>query len=89
MIVPSRSLTAMDILAFDPSGRRMSARVWFAVATALEMIPVTCAAVRPPTGPVAAGTRYPSGASPGLATGPSVNRLALNVPGVTPAGAVV
>jgi hypothetical protein len=57
--LPSRSETAIVILAVDPMGRRMTARVMFAVATALVTISLTslCESPESATGP----TKYPSG----------------------------
>src|ERR1700683_3561174 len=88
--VPSRSLTAIAILALEPSGKRICARVWFAVATAALIIRVTCATVKPPRGPFVGVIKFPSGGAPGLAVGSTEKKAALNVPGaVDPDGSVV
>src|SRR5260370_35495678 len=57
--LPSRAETAIVILAVDPLGRRMTARVMFAVATAFLTISSTslCESAEPALGP----TKYPSG----------------------------
>ena len=65
MIVPSRSATAIAMRAEEPMGRRITARVVFAVAMALLMIAVTSDAASPPSGPAAGATSMPSGGVPG------------------------
>src|ERR1700689_1058235 len=88
--VPSRSLTAIAILALEPNGRRIFARVWFAVGPAPFMIWGTRARVKPPSGPFVGVIKFPSGGAPGLAVGPTEKKAALNVPGaVAPDGSVV
>src|ERR1700734_3283141 len=88
--VPSRSLTAIIILALEPSGSRICARVWFAVATAALLIWLTCATVRPPSGPFVGVIKFPSGGAPGLAVGPPQKKATLNVAGaVASEGSVV
>src|SRR5580700_11428501 len=83
--VPSRSETAMVIRALDPGGRRMTARVVFAVATAFVMISLTslCDSALPALGP----TRYPSGGSV-PAVGATLYEP-VKVPADVPAGCVV
>ena len=71
MIVPSKSVTAITIRVRMPCGRRIAARVLFAVAIALSMIWRTSAAVNPPTAPAVGATKSPSGGGPELATGPT------------------
>ena len=53
------------------------------------MICVTCAAVKAAEWPIHRGDERAFGRNPGLATGPIVKSAGLNVPGVTPFGAVV
>src|SRR6202021_2998976 len=87
--VPSRSLTAITILALTPMGRRICARVVFAVAIALVISCATSEAVKPPIGPFVSGIKSPSGGTPGLASGPTLKNAGLDGPGVTPLGAEV
>src|SRR5271170_7035898 len=68
MRVPSRSATAMTMCAREPMGRRMTPRVCSAADSAASRIPVTCAAVSPPTGP-AAGAIKSSSIPPGVSAG--------------------
>src|SRR5271170_902429 len=92
MNVPSRSDTAITILAVDPSGRRMAARVMFAVASAWSRIVITCAAVRPPRGPLVGVIRSPSGGCPVLLIGENPGTYApvpATGPAVKPLGMVV
>ena len=51
----------------EPMGRRITARVMFAVAIALLMICVTSDAASPPSGPATGATSISSGGVPGLA----------------------
>src|SRR5579872_1540177 len=88
MIVPSRSATEITMRVREPMGRRITARVRLAVATAFEMIWLTSAALKPPSGPAAAETKNPSGGALALATGPRAY-APFKLPGATPAGAVV
>ena len=69
-------------------GRRITARVVFAVAIALLMICVTSEAESPPSGPATGATSMPSGGGPGLAEGPAT-KLPVKLPAPTPAGRVV
>src|SRR5216683_1144199 len=87
MIVPSRSATAIAMRAEEPMGRRITARVVFAVAMALLMICVTSDAVSPPSGPATGATSMPSGGGPALADGPT-KKLPVKLPALTPAGGV-
>src|SRR5580692_1572278 len=88
MIVPSRSATAMAMRAEEPTGRRITARVVFAVAMELLMIIETSEAASPPRGPAAGATSIPSGGAPGLGDGPTM-KLPVELPALTPAGRVV
>src|SRR5580693_7250554 len=87
MIVPSRSATAIAMRAEEPIGRRITARVVFAVPMALLMIVATSGAVRPPSGPAAGATSIASGGVPGLDDGPT-RKLPVKVPALVPAGGV-
>src|SRR5215472_2026246 len=57
MIDPSKSATAITILVREPMGRRIAARVVFAVASV---------ALKPPLGPAAGVIKSPSGGCPVL-----------------------
>src|SRR6202142_4325704 len=83
--VPSRSVTALVILVGESGGRRITARVTLAVATAWLMIFVTslCDRDDPAVGP----TRSPSGGNPPF-SGPNVY-VPVVVPGPMPSGGVV
>src|SRR6184192_491772 len=87
MIVPSRSATATTILVRDPIGRRIAARVVFAVASALSRICFTSAALSPPSGPAAGAIKSPSGGCPWLFVG-GIRKLPVPAtdPGENPAG---
>src|SRR4029077_3808769 len=73
--------------AEEPMGKRITARVVLAVATALLMIVVTSDAARPPSGPAAGATSMPSGGAPVLADGPTT-KLPVKLPALVPAGKV-
>src|SRR5580693_3502489 len=88
MIEPSRSATAMAMRVEEPMGRRITARVVFAVAIALLIIVVTSDAASPPSGPATGATSMPSGAVPALADGTTTKPPA-KLPALTPAGSVV
>src|SRR5712692_781336 len=69
MMVPSKSATAITILVREPIGKRIAARVRFAVASALSKIRFTSAALNPPNGPGAEVIKSPSGGCPWLFAG--------------------
>src|SRR5215467_15601003 len=69
MTVPSRSATAMTMRVREPMGKRIAARVVFAVASALSKICVTSVALKPPMGPAAGVIKSPSGGGPVLLVG--------------------
>src|ERR1700722_13794872 len=88
MIDPSKSATAIVMRVEEPIGKRIAARVVFAVAMELSMIDVTSDAASPPIGPAAGATSMPSGGVPGLADGPTT-KLPVKLPALIPAGRLV
>src|SRR5215472_17064804 len=90
MIVPSGSATAITIFVREPIGRRIAARVVFAVASALSRTCFTSAALNPPSGPAAGAIKSPSGGCPWLFVG-GIRELAAPAtgPAENPAGSEV